>query len=110
MNKESRRRFLAASGKLFVGASALGSVAAYAAAEHHDHGAGDGQVFDASKQEVCATCKFWGGMRKLSDDKTRVKVQSMGWCNNPESPNYQRLTAAGHQMKKPGIWTRWDVL
>ncbi len=49
-------------------------------------------------------------MRKVSGDRKEVFAQSMGWCNNPDSPNYQKLTSADHQMKKPGIWKKWAAL
>ena len=111
MSLESRRNFLAASGKLLVGTVALGSFAAHAAEHAHEHGgAGDGLVVDASSENVCGTCQFWGGMRKISEDRKTVVTQSMGWCNNPDSPNHQKLTSADHQMKKAGIWTKWPAL
>jgi hypothetical protein len=110
MNDESRRSFLITSGKLLVGATTLGPLTAYAAEEHHQGDSGHGFVVDAALQKRCATCEFWGGMRKVSDDKKQVIVQSMGWCNNPDSPNHQKLTAADHEMKKPGIWKKWAVL
>jgi len=110
MNNESRRKFLTTSGKLLVGTAAFGSLTAYAAQEHHMHGSGDGLLVDAAKQDTCATCQYWGGMRKVSGDKKQITAQSMGWCNNPDSPNHQKLTAADHQMKKPGIWKKWAVL
>ena len=110
MNDESRRSFLAATGKLLVGAAALGSLTAHAAEEHNHGGSGHGLVVDAALESRCATCQFWGGMRKVSEDKKQVITQSMGWCNNPDSPNYQKLTAADHHMKKPGIWKKWAVL
>jgi len=110
MNDVSRRSFLNTSGKLLLGAAALGSLTAYAAEEHLHGGSGQGLVVDAASQNRCATCQFWGGMRKVSDDKKQVIVQSMGWCNNPDSPNHQKLTAADHHMKKAGIWKKWAVL
>ena len=110
MNDESRRSFLAATGKLLVGAAALGSLTAHAAEEHSHGGSGHGLVVDATLDSRCATCQFWGGMRKVSEDKKQVITQSMGWCNNQDSPNYQKLTAADHHMKKPGIWKKWAVL
>jgi hypothetical protein len=110
MSFESRRKFLATSGKLIVGTVALGSMAAHAAEEHAHGGPGHGLPIDAGSENVCATCQFWGGMRKISEDKKEVITQSMGWCNNPNSPNYQKLTAADHQMQKQGIWTKWPAL
>ena len=110
MNDKSRRNFLIGSGKLLAGAAALGSIPVYAADEH-DHGAsGHGLVVDAATENRCATCQFWGGMRKVSEDRKQVIAQSMGWCNNPDSPNHQKLTAADHNMKRPGIWKKWAVL
>ena len=112
MSVESRRRFLASSGRLLLSSVALGSIAAHAADEHAQmHGGrGDGLAIDASAENRCGTCQFWGGMRKISDDKKEVIAQSMGWCNNPDSPNHQKLTAADHEMKKPGIWKKWPAL
>jgi hypothetical protein len=40
----------------------------------------------------------------------QVIAQSMGWCNNPDSPNHQKLTEANHHMKKAGVWQKWAVL
>jgi hypothetical protein len=110
MDDKSRRSFLSTTGKLLVSTAALGSLPVYAAEVHHDHGSGHGLIIDAATENRCATCQFWGGMRKLSKDNKQVIVQSMGWCNNPDSPNHHKLTAADHTMKKAGIWKKWAVL
>lgn len=112
MSSESRRNFLATTGKLLVGTVALGSVGVQAAEEHaHMHGgSGNGLAMAASSENMCATCQFWGGMRKISKDRKEVVAQSMGWCNNPKSMSHQKLTAADRKMKKPGIWQKWAVL
>lgn len=112
MPLEQRRNFLTTAGKCLLSMAALGSVTAHATGEHaHMHeGSGDGLAVDATLKDVCATCQFWGGMRKISDDKKTVIAQSMGWCNNPDSPNHQKLTAADHRMNKPGIWKKWPAL
>jgi anaerobic selenocysteine-containing dehydrogenase len=112
MSVESRRNFLTSAGKLLVSTVTLGSLAAYAAEEHTQMHAvsGDGLAVDATSKNICATCQFWGGMRKISDNRQEVIAQSMGWCNNPESPNHQKLTAADHQMNEPGIWKKWPAL
>ena len=106
----TRRSFLAASGKLLIGTVALGSLSARAAEEHQHGDAGNGLTVAASAENVCGTCEFWGGMRQVSEDKKAVIAQSMGWCNNPDSPNHRKLTAADHEMQKTGIWKRWAVL
>lgn len=116
MNDETRRRFIAGSGKLLAVTAVTAvtglSVTGTAQAEEHAHhgGSGEGLVVSIAAGKTCATCRFWGGMRKVSDDKGSVTAQSMGWCNNPDSPNYQNLTSADHLMKKPGIWQKWSVL
>jgi anaerobic selenocysteine-containing dehydrogenase len=114
MSFESRRNFLAASGKLIVGTVALGTFAAQArASQEHAHmpeRSGIGLAIDAKAEDTCATCKFWGGMRKISEDKAQVITQSMGWCNNPKSRNHGKLTAADNRMKKPDIWGKWSAL
>lgn len=112
MKNANRREFLTHSGTLIIGGIALGSAGAFAA-EHEQHmhgGSGDGLEVDATAQDICATCQYWGGMRKASSDKGKVTAQSMGWCNNPDSPNHEKLTSADHQMKKQGIWKKWAVL
>ena len=115
MSNDSRRNFLAVSAKLLAGTAALASVGTYAGShekhEHHQHGgSGDGKAIDASAKDTCGTCQYWGGMRKISKDKTMIKAQSMGWCNNPDSMNYQKLTSADHIMKKTGMWKKWAAL
>ena len=74
------------------------------------HGSGEGLEVEASAKDTCGTCKYWGGMRKLSDDKSKVVAQSMGWCNNSDSMNFQKLTTADHKMKKAGIWKKWGAI
>ena len=110
MNDKLRRDFLVVSGRLLAGAAVLGSIPVYAANEHEHGDSGHGLVIDAATENRCATCQFWGGMRKVSEDRKQVIAQSMGWCNNPDSPNHQKLTAADHNMKRPGIWKKWAVL
>jgi anaerobic selenocysteine-containing dehydrogenase len=108
MSLESRRNFLSFSGKLLVGTAAFGSLVAHSSEEHGD--SEDGHAIDVMAKNTCVTCQFWGGMRKISDDKKQVIAQSMGWCNNPDSPNYQKLTMADNEMKKPNIWKKWPAL
>lgn len=112
MSDDSRRRFLVSSFKLLAGTAALTSIDAYAMThEHHVHGnEKDGLALNSSVINTCGTCEFWGGMRKVTEDKNIVKAQSMGWCNNPDSLNYQNLTSADHVMKKTGVWKKWSAL
>ena len=111
MGSKSRRQFLITSGKFLVDTTALGSLTAYAGEHaHHGHSSGNGIEISASQKNTCATCQYWGGMRKVSKDRKLVTAQSMGWCNNPDSPNHQKLTGADHKMQKPGIWKKWAAL
>lgn len=109
MSEQKRREFLVNSAKLLAGTAALTSIAGVASATHHSM-EGKGLVVDASAENTCATCMYWGGMRKAVKDKSKVITQSMGWCNNPDSMNYQKLTSADHVMKKTGRWKKWPVL
>ncbi len=62
----------------------------------------------ASQVGVCATCKFWGGIRRVSPDKQTVYSESLGWCNNSASPNFQnKTTPISGPMK---MWQKWDAL
>ena len=111
MSDQTRRGFIAGSAAMLATTSVVGLAGSAVGAEHAHHaGSGDGLSVSAAAKNLCGTCRFWGGMRKVSGDGTEVTAQSMGWCNNPDSPNHQKLTAADHQMQKPGIWQKWSVL
>ena len=101
-----------ASAKLVIGASALASTRVPASQHggHEVHGSGHGLEIDASTKDTWATCQYWKGMRKLSDAKDKVVAQRMGWCNNPDIMNFQKLTTADHEMKKKGIWKKWHIM
>jgi anaerobic selenocysteine-containing dehydrogenase len=111
MSENTRREFLS---RLVVGAAALSTTAAFASShEGHEMNAdstGHGHAVDASAENTCGTCAYWGGMRKVSKDKKQVIAQSMGWCNNPDSMNFQKLTAPDHVMKKTGMWKKWTAI
>jgi len=113
MDKD-RRKLVLAGGGLATGALLAGvlPVAQAAAEEAHEHATAsvDGESLDAGTQNRCGTCQFWGGMRKISADHMSVFAQSLGWCNNPKSSNYGKLTNAQHEMADPGIWTKWPAL
>jgi len=110
MSLNTRRSFLTNAGRLAVGAAVLGPVLADAAEPHAHATGGDGFAMEASTTNRCATCDFWGGMRKLAADGKLVTTQSMGWCNNPQSPQHQKLTAPDHEMNVPGVWKKWGAL
>lgn len=110
MSDSSRRNFLVNSAKLLAGASVIGAMSNVSAEESKSGLVGNGIRVDAAAKDTCGTCMYWGGMRKTSADKKQVIAQSMGWCNNPDSMNYQKLTPADHVMKKPGMWKKWAVL
>jgi len=65
-------------------------------------------VVSAKEEGICATCRFWGGIRRASEDKQTVSCESLGWCNNPESHHYQSMTTpATGPMKR---WQKWEAL
>lgn len=95
----SRRNILKRSGLVAaaVGVSALtGTTAAKAATD-----------VGASEKGKCATCRFWGGMRKVSTDGQTVSADGKGWCNNPASPAYQKQT---NPTQGAPVWTKWEAL
>jgi hypothetical protein len=110
MSIDTRRSFLTHAGTLALGATVLGPLVADAAGPHAHAAGGDGLALEASMTHRCGTCEFWGGMRKLAADHKLVTAQSMGWCNNPKSPQHQKLTAADHEMSLSGIWKKWGAL
>ncbi|MAL77333.1 MAG: hypothetical protein CMM62_20415 [Rhodospirillaceae bacterium] len=61
----------------------------------------------ASAEKKCATCRYWGGVRRVSTDKQTVSADGKGWCNNPNSPAYQKQT---NPTQGAPVWTRWDAL
>ncbi len=108
-----RRRFMTDSamvGATLVAGTGLAGVVM--AAEHggdHDRAgvATEKGVRFGKDERACATCVFWGGTRKLIRDGDAVVAKSLGWCNNPESPNYGKLTSPEHLMPQ---WKKWGVL
>jgi hypothetical protein len=111
MNEHTRRRFISGSGALLATTATVGLSQSALSQDHSHHDSpGDGLKVSTSLEKTCATCRYWGGMRRVAKDKSEITAQSMGWCNNPDSPNYGKLTQADHEMKKPGIWEKWSVL
>ena len=59
-------------------------------------GGSDGYIMDASVKLHCGTCEFWGGPRRVLEDSKTLTITALGWCNNPASPNYQKMTSPEH--------------
>ena len=102
MKQLNRREFFSKSGKLIAYSSlATGFLASSAHA-------GLKYEMSSATEGKCATCRYWGGVRKLSKDGETVISQSLGYCNNPESHNYHKTTTPETgPMKK---WKKWEVI
>jgi hypothetical protein len=107
--KTGRRTFLLKA-SVAVGAALLApAVIASAAAETMiGRGGSDGYIMDTTVTRHCGTCEFWGGPRRVSEDSKTLTITGLGWCNNPSSPNYQKLTSSDHGPMD--TWRRWRVL
>ncbi len=111
-HQELRRKLLAGGGVACV-IGALGGVSRQASADEHAAHQGGAKgvpaiVVDANKEGICATCRFWGGMRRVSEDKRNVYAESLGWCNNADSPHYQTMRAPEAGPMK--AWRKWEAL
>ncbi len=110
-----RRAFIAKTFGGIAGAIMLPSVirtAVAVAEESHEtmlgRGGNDGYIMDSSVKRHCATCEFWGGPRLVSEDGKTLTITGLGWCNNPASPNYQKMTSPDHGPMD--TWRKWRVL
>lgn len=107
----ARRRVLSA---LLSGAAVAAVLPAHAheGAAHADTmlgmGDSDGYLMSAKLTQHCATCEFWGGERRLSEDRGSLTVMGLGWCNNPKSPNYRKRTSPEHGPMD--VWQKWGAL
>jgi hypothetical protein len=99
--KINRRDLLSKTGALFS-LAAIGSIASYSA------NAGLHFEMSSDTEGKCATCKYWGGIRKLSKDRKTVSAQSLGYCNNPESHNYHKTTTPETGPMK--AWSKWGAI
>ena len=117
MQSANRRNFLKVGGAV-VATSVVGSLGIAYAEEHKgqmEHGGqlqgGKGaDVFTvkADEKNICATCQYWGGIRRVSEDKGTVYCESLGWCNNPKSPHYQSKTTPVNGPMN--TWKKWEAL
>ena len=99
-DKVDRRAFIHRAGKLALG-GLMGGAMINAHAEA-------GFALDSSAQGQCATCRYWGGIRKISQDGKTITTQSLGWCNNPKSMSYQKMTPPDFGPMK--AWIKWEAL
>ncbi|SMF84721.1 Tat (twin-arginine translocation) pathway signal sequence [Tistlia consotensis] len=61
----------------------------------------------ATTTQKCGTCRFWGGIRSVSEDRKTVIASGKGTCNNPKSPAYQKQTRPDQGAP---VWERWEAL
>lgn len=56
----------------------------------------------------CISCQYWGGVRRVSEDRRQITAETLGWCNNPDSMSYQKTTPPDLGPMKS--WRRWGAL
>jgi len=107
MQDPDRRGFLKVGGAVLATGMVAGLRAAHAE-EHMSQKGADALAVKSQKQGVCATCQYWGGIRRAAEDKSTVYCESLGWCNNPKSRNYQsKTTPITGPMES---WKKWDAI
>ena len=102
-----RRTFLTRGGQLIVASVAGGVLFVADAAAQRRPMAGAYEMSGDTKGK-CGTCAFWGGKRRISPDRKTVFVQSLGWCNNPGSPNVEKTTTP--ETGPMDTWRKWEAL
>ena len=104
LGKRSRRDFVRQSGQFAVGAVAAGAAMM--------QGSKPAQAVEltlgSDTEGRCVTCEFWGGIRRISKDGKTIAVESLGYCNNPKSRNYQKTTTP--TSGPMAAWRRWKAL
>ena len=98
-----RRKFILRSSQVLAGTALTGG--AVTASTKTD---GEYFVLDSAAENFCGTCQHWGGRRRISVDGKSIEFDSLGWCNNPKSPNYRKTTGpkGGMQM----VWEKWSEI
>lgn len=109
---ESRRQLLQ-NGSLAVAGGTLLGFCSRARAEDQGSSPGNGKglaavLIGAEREGICATCQFWGGLRRVAVDGKSVFAESLGWCNNRASPSFQAMRSPESGPMK--AWRKWDAL
>ncbi len=116
MQGEDRRGFLKAGGAVLAAgvAGALGG-AAHAADRKDQMEQGiksekgvNAFTVKAAEEGICATCQFWGAVRRVSEDRQTVYCETLGWCNNSKSRYFQSMTTPA--TGPMGSWKRWEAV
>ncbi len=111
--KPDRRSFLIRSVSL-IAASVLGSATLASLAKGQegsqtsDPEGATGYTMAVDTTMHCGTCEFWGGPRRLSQDGKIISITGLGWCNNPKSPMFQKITTPDHGPMDS--WRKWGAL
>lgn len=108
--KPNRRDFLVRSAGVVAGSVFGSAMLPLFAHAQGSMGQGDtgGYVTKAGVEKRCGTCDFWGGPRRLSSDGKTITITGLGWCNNPKSPMYQKITTPEHGPMD--TWRKWGAL
>ncbi len=97
------------SGSLFAATVPIGARATeHAGSAMLGKGGSDGYIMDSETTQRCGTCVFWGGPRRVGQDGKTITVMGLGWCNNPQSPNYQKMTSPDHGPMSH--WRKWPAI
>jgi len=112
--REERRAFLLKACAVAGSMLAVGVVRQAVAAEQEGkemqmgQGGTDGYVMHSNVTQRCATCEFWGGPRRLAQDGKTITITGLGWCNNPQSANYLKMTSPEHGPM--AVWKKWQLI
>jgi hypothetical protein len=114
--RSERRAFLVKTCAVAAGSLLGARVVRQAVAAEHEgkamevmgHGGTDGYVLRSTVTQHCGTCEFWGGPRRLAQDGTTITITGLGWCNNPQSQNYQKMTSPEHGPM--AVWKKWPLI
>ncbi|HKV54494.1 MAG TPA: hypothetical protein VJN94_07600 [Candidatus Binataceae bacterium] len=117
--KTDRRRFVVKTAAILLGSMLIPVTARRAAGAGNGamkmggmpmmgEGGVEGYIMNTSVTNHCGTCEYWGGPRRLSADGKTLTISGLGWCNNPDSPNYRKQTTPDHGPMS--TWCKWRAL